>query len=288
MRPDPEGVAFDCALRGWPVVPLHPKTLVPLVQWSTEATVDPERIYAWWQRWPRAMVAIPAGKRSGVVVLDVDRKNGKNGFDTLAELGHATMPETPIVHSPSGGVHSWFSNPAFEIPTSVGEHGLGPGLDVLGEGALIRVPDGRPGGYSWDPHLNLATVPLMVAPAWLVPPRPPAPPPPKPVRPCRGLSPYADSAIQGACVAIRTAPAGQQHDTLVREAFAIGTLAGAGGIPADFARRALIDAGCGMVSHFPRDPWTPQKVTKAVNECFEAGLKHPRPTDRSSRRKPWR
>src|SRR6516165_1844652 len=53
-----------------------------------------------------------------------------------------------------------------EIRNSVGKHGLGPGLDVRGQGGYAVVP--CPGsGYRWDPHCNFDTVPPHPAPAWL-------------------------------------------------------------------------------------------------------------------------
>jgi hypothetical protein len=36
------------------------------------------------------------GRRSGVVVLDIDRKRGVDGFDTLDEIGAAILPVTPM------------------------------------------------------------------------------------------------------------------------------------------------------------------------------------------------
>src|SRR5665213_2957379 len=43
-----------------------------------DATLDPVTIAAWWKRWPTANVAIDCG-RSGLVVVDVDIKNGAQG-----------------------------------------------------------------------------------------------------------------------------------------------------------------------------------------------------------------
>ena len=54
--------------------------------WQDKATTDPAQLRRWWRKWPDAMPAIPAGSRSGIAVLDLDRKNGKNGFGTLREL----------------------------------------------------------------------------------------------------------------------------------------------------------------------------------------------------------
>lgn len=260
--------------RGWPVFPCGADKRPRIAGGFRNASRDPEEIEAWWRRWPDALIGVPTGRASGLVILDIDVKDpARYGFDSLDDLGQSILPTTWLAHTRSGGLHVYFAAIATEIRNSAGK--LGPGLDVRGEGGYVVVPS--PGsGYTWDPHWNPQTCRLLPAPAWLIPPEPPASRIPKPVRPCRGLSPYADSAIQGACVAIRQAPAGRQHDTLVKEAFSIGTLAGAGGIPTDFARRALIDAGCGMTSHDPHHRWTPDAIERVVNECFAAGLARPR------------
>jgi hypothetical protein len=37
-------------------------------------------------------------------VLDVDVKRAEaNGFDSLEDLGHSILPETPMAHTESGG-----------------------------------------------------------------------------------------------------------------------------------------------------------------------------------------
>jgi hypothetical protein len=53
---------------------------------------------------------------------------------------------------------------------------------------------------------------------------------------------YDRIVARDACRRIRNAPAGQQEATLNSECFAIGTLAGANGIPADIALSWLLTA----------------------------------------------
>jgi len=251
-----------------------------------QASREPAQIDDWWRRWPQALIGVSAGHRSGIVCLDIDIKNPKvNGWDTLEQLGRLPLPDTPMAHTASGGLHVLFAQGELRIRTTGGMLGRtrgedgkwrSGGLDVRSDNnAFIAVAPGS--GYTWDPLLNLETVALASAPAWLNP-EPELVAPAKPVRPCDGLSPYADAAIERACIAIRHAPDGQQRETLVRESFAIGTLAGAGCIPVAFARAALIDAGCGMRSYDARDPWTAKGITRVVNGCFTAGLARPRAT----------
>ena len=63
--------ALDYAARGWPVFPCKPTNKAPYIQGGlNSATTDPASIRDWWQRWPRAMIAVPMGSRSGVWAVD--------------------------------------------------------------------------------------------------------------------------------------------------------------------------------------------------------------------------
>jgi hypothetical protein len=231
-------------------------------------------IKGWWGRWPNAAVAVATGQASGVCVLDVDRKPaGPNGFDTLEELGLSPLPDTPISHTPSGGIHLFFDPRGREIPSSVGK--IGAGLDVRGDRASCVAP--TPGAaYRWDPLKNLRTVPLAPAPERLIPSAPPAPQTPPP-RPTAGeLTPYGAAAVNGAVRAIYNAPAGQQAITLNRDAFGIGQLAGAGVVPERIALDALLCGALAMPSYDRRRPWRRGDVERSVRRSFEAGMRSPR------------
>jgi hypothetical protein len=47
-------------------------------------------IERWWKRWPSANLGVPTGKKSAVVVLDVDLDDG--GLESLAKLERAGAP----------------------------------------------------------------------------------------------------------------------------------------------------------------------------------------------------
>jgi hypothetical protein len=259
---------FPCAAAG----PMRKRPLTP--RGFHDATTDPTIITAWWRRWPDALIGAPTGRVSGWIVLDIDVKRSEaNGFDSLEDLGHSILPQTPMVHTPSGGLHTYFDAGDRELKCSAGL--LGPGLDVRSDGGYIIVPPSR--GYEWDPLYNFTTVALLPAPDWLWPPKParstlPLPP----IKPTSGLSPYGEAAIEGACDAIVHAPAGEQERTLNAEAFSIGSLAGAGIVPADVALRALLRAGSAMPDHDVRWPWRPEEIDLKVRRAFNAGLQQPR------------
>jgi hypothetical protein len=182
------------------------------------------------------------------------------------------LPDTPMVHTPSGGLHVYFDRGNTEIRNSVGK--LGPGLDVRGDVGYVIVPS-EGSGYWWDPHCSLA-VSLVPVPTWLIPTEQRGTMSARPVGPTTGLSPYAEAALNSACRNILGAPAGQQEATLNGECFAIGALAGAGGIPTDFARRVLIWAAERLPSYDAQRPWRSREIEQKVSRAFNDGMRRPR------------
>jgi Bifunctional DNA primase/polymerase, N-terminal len=239
-----------------------------------DASCDPSRIERWWRQWPNALVGMPTGAASGLVVLDIDVKDPTaNGFDSLEDLG-IVLPETPTVHTASGGLHLYFTNPTHrELRCSAGL--LGAGLDIRANGGYVIVPS-EGSGYVWDPISNLDSVAPPPAPAWLWPVQPRRPIATGPVPISAGLSPYGEAAINAACDAIYRAARGEQEKTLNAEAFSIGTLAGAGAVPGDLALRALLKAAAAMPDYDSTYPWRPEELDFKVRRAFNAGTARPR------------
>jgi hypothetical protein len=270
----------DAALRyvdhGFLVFPCDGQKRPLIKNGFKDATDDPPQIKRWWRRWAGALVGVPTGHRSTVLDVDVKRP-AANGFDTLADLGFAILPETPIAHTASGGLHLHFAVPTPTIRNTGGSRGrgIGPGLDWRGIGGYVILPS--PGsGYSWDPAKNFRTTPLAPVPDLLRPREPERPAISRPVPPSNGLSRYAEAALEGACRAIATAYAGEQEITLHRECFSIGTLAASGAIPKSFAAQALLFAARSLPSYDHRRPWHPAEIARKVDRSFTAGLAHPR------------
>ena len=237
-------------------------------------------ITAWWRRWPDALIGMPTGRMSGRWVLDIDVKDpAADGFDTLEDLGLSILPETPVVHTASGGLHVYFDAGPRELRNSCSK--IGPGLDVRGDGGYVILPSPH-SGYVWDPLYNFETVAPARAPDWLWPPRPSRPPCAGPIAPTAGLRRYGEAAITAACNAIVRAPNTEQEVTLNTECFSIGTLAGAGAVPADMALRALLRATAAMPDYDPQYPWRTEEVEAKVRRAFNDGRKHPREARRGT------
>jgi putative DNA primase/helicase len=273
--------ALDYATRGWPVFPCHPGIKRPLtVHGLHDASADPTTIESWWRRWPDAWIGVPTGEAIGAVVLDIDVKRpAANGYDTLDDLGFGILPDAPMAHTTSGGLHVYFKPPPGGLRNTTGKlgRGIGAGLDWRGDGGYVIVPS--PGSsYSWDPHQNFDTVPLAEVPMGLLP-RSIEPPhvdnSPRPVVRLR-LSTYGEKALDNAIDHIVHALAGEQRDTLNREVYGIARLVAGGVIPSPLALDALHWAARQMQNHNPRRPWRSAELQKAVQAAFLDGLRHPR------------
>jgi putative DNA primase/helicase len=154
---------------GWPVLPLRPRAKAPLTRHGyKDATTDKRTVLSWWARWPNANVGIATGARSGVVVLDIDPRNG--GLESLQELmdRHGPLPQTPSAETGGGGLHYYFA-----VRGSVRSRQLAPGLEVKGDGGYIVAPPSvHPSGqpYRWLRGLSPKDLQLAELPEWILAP----------------------------------------------------------------------------------------------------------------------
>jgi hypothetical protein len=163
------------ASRGLRVFPIKPQLKFPplIKEWEKKATAHPEIVTQWWTQWPDANIGVVCGRKSGVIVLDVDMKHGQNGEAALRalEAKHGPIPATVESITPHGGRQLWFKAPQFDVKNSVGK--LAPGLDIRGgdNGYVVAPPsyvndkDGA-GIYSWSVDSSKE---FADAPEWLFP-----------------------------------------------------------------------------------------------------------------------
>ncbi len=168
-QPRPLQTALRLAKHGIPAFPCRADTKRPYTEHGfKDATTDATLIRAWWKRWPMALVAIPTGKASGRVILDLDNKTGEHeGQRSLERLEteHGELPDTPQAITRTQGSHYYFAAPpGVEVPCSAGK--LGEGIDVRGDGGYVIVPGSV--GYEWDAAHHPADVPLAQIPDWLL------------------------------------------------------------------------------------------------------------------------
>lgn len=130
--PDPAGLL---AL-GLAVFPLPPGGKRPEPGWHDAQIRDARQLAERWRPGDNIGVGCRA---NGIVVLDLDRKDGVDGvavLTALCERRGQPWPATLTVVTPNNGMHLYFRLPPGRIigSTSKGTSGLGPGIDTRGPG----------------------------------------------------------------------------------------------------------------------------------------------------------
>jgi|ERR1700761_133001 len=93
------------------------------------ASADPAQIKAWWSQWPRALIGVPTGVVSGIIVIDVDPR-GKSWYEAIKpHLGAHRW------HQTRRGRHLLFRNSSPAIKNSASR--IAPGVDVRGNGGYV-------------------------------------------------------------------------------------------------------------------------------------------------------
>lgn len=98
--------ALTYASWGWHVIPVVPNGKIPATQHGVkDATTDPNQIAAWWAQNPNFNIGIAAGAKSGIVVFDVDPRNG--GDESWAKWvdANGAVPDGPMQLTAGGGQH---------------------------------------------------------------------------------------------------------------------------------------------------------------------------------------
>lgn len=161
---DAQQAALWYVRHGWRVFPCAGK-MPRLAAWPTRATTDEATVRRWWRTWPTADIGIATG--GGLLVLDIDPRNG--GDTSLADLEHrhGLVPDTPRTCTGGGGLHIYFA-----IDQAIRNRaGLAPGIDLRGDGGFVVAPpslhaSGR--RYAWELGAGPDDVPLAAAPEWLL------------------------------------------------------------------------------------------------------------------------
>jgi predicted P-loop ATPase len=150
--------ALHYAEQGLPVFPCrneptNPKEhKAPLTKHGfKDAKTDATAIRRWWGRWPNALIGMPTGKVTGIAVLDLDNKKGKDGFAAVLDW----QQRTPVIaRTPSGGAHLYFKNTE---GLYCSDSKIAPGVDTRADGGYAIVPPSP--GYTWVNGSDFATLP---------------------------------------------------------------------------------------------------------------------------------
>lgn len=160
--------ALDYASRGWAVFPTHSilngqctcdKTDCkaagkhPLYDGGFKnASKNPAQIGQMFARPHPVNIAIATGAMSGVFVLDIDVRPGKDGWAAFQalEAANGELDKTLMVRTGSGGWHIYQPTLGLTVRNSASK--IAPGIDVRGDGGYVIAPpslhiSGNP--YSW-------------------------------------------------------------------------------------------------------------------------------------------
>ncbi|MDR2566705.1 MAG: bifunctional DNA primase/polymerase [Bifidobacteriaceae bacterium] len=126
---------------GVPVFPCQPFGKRPLTRHGfLDATCDPERVRAWWRRFPEANIGVPTGPASGLDVVDVDARGGESGMPAFraAAARCSAGRWAARVDTPSGGAHFYY--PASLAAPASSWACAGARVDFRGAGGYVVVP----------------------------------------------------------------------------------------------------------------------------------------------------
>jgi Bifunctional DNA primase/polymerase, N-terminal len=227
--------ALELAASGLPVFACKADKTPATVNGFKDATLDPAAIKRMFSRPDAQLIGVPTGKASGRDILDLDPRHGSDEWRTQYI---DQMPETLVHGTIQGGEH-WVFNSAEGVRNRQ-DGSIAPGVDVRGEG-----------GYAiWPPSPGYSVVhnaPIANWPDWLLPlvvkqdtptPRP---------RPTTTLSTdqlvrryrrYIETLLDN----IRRAAEGTKHDSLLKNARALGGVRVTAGISEEEALDLLLEA----------------------------------------------
>ena len=152
---------------GWHVLPVVPNGKVPATQHGVkDATTNAQQIASWWAENPDYNIGIAAGERSGIVVFDVDPRNGGEASWDRWLKDNGKVPDGAMQLTAGGGEHHIAAYNA-EIRSCK----LSDGVDLLADGryfvAFPSTIEGR--SYQWegssDPFDGVA--PFSIPDAWM-------------------------------------------------------------------------------------------------------------------------
>ena len=167
--------ALSYARRGWRVLPVVEGGKVPATLHGVkDATDNEDKIRAWFgtERGSRLNIGIACGKDSGIVVFDIDPRNGGDHSWDFWEQYHGATPAGPMAYTAGGGAHY-----VAEYAPGVRSTKLADGIDLLSDGRyFVAYPsqiEGRQ--YFWEDSSrpipieddDQTVAPFTIPPAWL-------------------------------------------------------------------------------------------------------------------------
>ena len=282
-------MAARCGYFVFPVAPLGKVPALKDVNWAEIATREPAALAQWWGSTPYN-VGIVTGRRSGIVVVDLDTSHGDvppsewtgahHGLDVLtrlAERAGGDLPATFTVTTPTHGQHLYYRPPSgVELRNTQGR--IGWLVDTRGEGGyVVAAGSVRPEGR----YRVARAAPIAELPGWLVQAWTAARPRPHPLagsssRPPTDLDAYRRSIVDRETAKVRNARPHTRHQVLLSAALCLGNLVGGGELDEQSVYQLLVDAGTAHIGQGRRCDCTPDHVSTTVRWGIDQGRRRPR------------
>lgn len=135
--------ALGYAAKGWRVLPVCKESKRPKNRnGSTGATADRDQIVNWWNEYPAANIGIATGPESGFWVVDIDMKDGVNGWQSLVNVFGTRfdfdIAKYRAARTATGGIHFLFRwEDGIDVHNA---QGILAGVDIRGHGGYIVAP----------------------------------------------------------------------------------------------------------------------------------------------------
>jgi len=133
---------------GWFVLPVVPNGKVPATAHGVnDATTDPEQIKRWWTQNPNLNIGIACGSASGIVVFDIDPRNGGDASWQQWISDHGQIRDGVMALTAGGGQHY-----VAKHLDGIRSCKLADGIDLLSDGRYFIVYPStiEERGYEWE------------------------------------------------------------------------------------------------------------------------------------------
>lgn len=231
------------------------KKLPIIREWEARATSDPLQIEAWKKEYGDRITlwGVPTGSANGIVVVDLDVKNGIDGIQN-AQAAQLNLPATTMQRTINGGIHLVYKLPhGAHVGNTTSKYAKG--VDTRGEGGFICY-------YGYD------QTPMADCPEWLIQ--------AEKVKPTQSsghnysISPVlANQLLDAICSDVEYAPPSEANNVLNVKAYeAAQNLIGTGSLSRDFVFQRLLQAA----QLRGKDA---REATATIESGFAGGLRAP-------------
>jgi hypothetical protein len=266
--------AAAIAAAGLPVFPLT-KNKRPFAgsHGHKDATCNPDQVLQLFRKPGASLIGVPTGERSGLMVVDIDPRNGGSSWESDAKAAGILAGAAPIP-TPSGGRHYYFR---FVPGTRCSNSKIAPGVDIKAEGGLVAWYAAAPPHEPRFPDAPAALVELIRAAN-------------SPVLPTFSDQPVSgqpnvatsdvrlDAYVRKVLNRVEEAPDGTKHDVLLQASYTLGRIGAGHGLNREELAEKLERALVG------RNVKSTPSARRTIQRGLEMGWQRPRDLpDRSHR-----